>query len=97
MTIGPEAPKRKASPDVPNAKRSKAIIDATARAIDRSSKKWSSGRFLWTIAAGVVFVYCSVVGMIDGHDAQKVIVLIVGFYFGQATGNGNGGNGKETG
>lgn len=68
------------------------IRTAIVGVIDRWSTKWASGRFLWTVAGVVVFIWGAVSGAFDSDDLLKVIMLIVGFYFGQSTKtNGNGG------
>lgn len=49
--------------------------------IDHLARQISSGRWLVTMAASIVFVYTSCKGMLDPSDVKMIIGIIVTFYF----------------
>lgn len=43
--------------------------------------KLTSGRFLFTIATGVVFIYSTIAGVLNNEQVVSIIMLVVAFYF----------------
>lgn len=48
---------------------------------DHVTKKVSSGRWLFTVAAAVVFVFLSCTGALPADDVKSIILVVITFYF----------------
>ncbi len=49
--------------------------------LDHMTKKVFSGRWLWTLAAAIVFVCTSLDGTLPASDVKMIIGIVVTFYF----------------
>lgn len=43
--------------------------------------KLLSGRFLFTVCCAVVFLHCSVAGVLSPAEIKEIIMLVIVFYF----------------
>lgn len=56
--------------------------------------KLSSGRFLLTVIAGLVFAYCSVTKIMPIDKTTEIILIVIYGYFTRDRSKENGGNVK---
>lgn len=57
------------------------FVDRIMDTVDVFAAKLSSGKFLFTIATAVVFIYSVIKGVLTNEQIMAIIMLVVGFYF----------------
>ena len=54
-----------------------------------------SGRWVWCITGALVFAYLACTGAIQPDNVEKIIGIILAFYFGQRGANNSNGGGDD--
>lgn len=57
------------------------MVDRIFDSVDVITAKFTSGKFLFTVATAGVFVYAVVAKMLTPDQIMAIIMLVVGFYF----------------
>ncbi len=57
------------------------FVDRMMDTVDVIATKFTSGKFLFTLATAGVFVYAVVSKLLTAEQVMAIIMLVVGFYF----------------
>ena len=64
-----------------NPKVNDGALDRIFDSVDVITAKFTSGKFLFTLATAGVFVYAVVSKLLTAEQVMAIIMLVVGFYF----------------